>query len=114
MNLKRSKFILKDSGVLTIFSPVTFQGKHPAQPHPQTKEFGHRQLNSMLILDSNAFKLFVQDNRRVYPYRDVLTTRNRMHISWLMMKCKYSGSIGRIQGIPTARFCPIFRPMLYK
>ena len=49
---------------------------------------------TMALLDSNAFKLFLVENGRIYPYRDVRTTRRRMHVSWLMIKCE---RIGRME-----------------
>lgn len=55
----------------------------------------------MLITCRKEFQVFLLENSRVYPYRDIPTTRNRMYVSWMLMKrYEHTGSIGRIAGVP--------------
>ena len=54
----------------------------------------------MPLLDGpHVFKYFLEEHGKVYPYRDVMKTRNRMHVSWLMIKGRYTGYVGSVEGV---------------
>ena len=54
----------------------------------------------MLTINKAEYKHFLCENGSLYPYRDVLKTRNRVHVSWLLMeRKKHTGYLGRVNGI---------------
>ena len=40
----------------------------------------------MLLSCPEEFRVFLQEHGRIYPYRDCLKTRRRMHVKWLLME----------------------------
>ena len=53
-----------------------------------------------VVVSPDALKLFLREHGRVYPYRDVMKTRKRVHVNWLMAERKqHTGHIGRVGAI---------------
>ena len=42
----------------------------------------------MLLTCPQEFRAFLRDHGRVYPYRDCLRTRKRLHVKWLLIEKK--------------------------
>ena len=54
----------------------------------------------MMLMCAQSFKIFLEENGKLYPYRDVKLTRNRiMHVRWLLIKGCYTLYSGSVAGV---------------